>query len=146
MGIHHGFQRHPGRIAQRGHGGRIQGGQKRENGVQTGGGSVHLEADKPRLESDGADVVHITVSTLDSNGRFVPDAQNALDYHVEGGKLLGIDNGDPQYVGNYKHTEGRTLFNGLSLIIIQSDPDDPFIEVTVTGDNLKTGKIKIKIN
>ena len=128
--------------------GYVNGKKVKETTVATTGKAteIHLEADKPRLESDGADVVHITVSTLDSNGRFVPDAQNALDYHVEGGKLLGIDNGDPQYVGNYKHTEGRTLFNGLSLIIIQSDPDDPFIEVTVTGDNLKTGKIKIKIN
>ena len=44
----------------------VNGKKVKETTVATTGKAteIHLEADKSRLESDGADVVHITVSTL----------------------------------------------------------------------------------
>ncbi len=118
----------------------------KETVVETTGkpAKVHLEADRRVISADGKDVVHIVVSVLDSEGRPVPDAMDALDYTVEGGRLLGIDSGDPQYVGSYLAKEGRKLFNGLALVMVQSASEKETIEVSVSGPGLVGDTLEIR--
>ncbi len=107
--------------------------------------AVKIAADRRTISADGYDVVHFTVSTVDEKGRHVPTAQNALDYTLEGGKLLGIDNGDPQYVGSFTRTRDRRLFNGLALVIVQADDKSGKIELKVRGQGLKPASESVEM-
>jgi beta-galactosidase len=56
----------------------------------------HLQADRSRIQADGRDVAVIDIDLRDSQGRFVPTAQNALQFEVTGpARLIGMGNGDP---------------------------------------------------
>lgn len=57
---------------------------------------IQLTPDRKTINADGKDVAVIAVAALDAQGRFVPTAQNKLDFAIEGmGKILGVGNGDP---------------------------------------------------
>jgi beta-galactosidase len=48
------------------------------------------------LRADGEDVAVFTVTAFDAQGRFVPVAQNKINFAIEGaGKIIGVGNGDP---------------------------------------------------
>lgn len=79
-----------------------------------------IEADVETTRANNRGVVHFTISVKDGQGRIVPDANTAFNVEVSGGRLLGIDNGDPKYVGSFMETRQRTLFNGLALVIVQA--------------------------
>ncbi len=108
--------------------------------------AVRIETDRRAIKADGYEVVHFTVSTLDEKGRYVPTAHSALNYTVKGGKLLGIDNGDPQYVGSFMQLKDRKLFNGLALVIVQATGKAGRIEITVSGEGLKPATAVVDVN
>jgi beta-galactosidase len=57
--------------------------------------ALRLEVDRPVVAADGRDVAVFTVSALDDAGRPVPTADNPVELAVEGGRILGVGNGDP---------------------------------------------------
>jgi beta-galactosidase len=57
--------------------------------------TLRLEADRPVVAADGRDIAVLTVSALDAEGRPVPTADNPVELAVEGGRILGVGNGDP---------------------------------------------------
>lgn len=105
-----------------------------------------IETDKSILQSDNQDVVHLTISVVDKNGLPVPNANTTFNLKLSGNaKLLGIDNGDPLFVGDFKQTGNRTLFNGLALAILQSTRKKGVVEVEVSGGNIRTASVKIMV-
>ncbi|MFT3781591.1 MAG: beta-galactosidase GalA [Nibricoccus sp.] len=54
-----------------------------------------LNADRKTLLADGTDATVISVEARDVQGRTVPTANSAIRFHVTGGKILGVGNGDP---------------------------------------------------
>ncbi len=54
-----------------------------------------LVPDRTVLAADGADATVFTVEARDARGRAVPTAANLVRFSVEGGRLLGVGNGDP---------------------------------------------------
>jgi len=66
--------------------------------VETTGEAVTLQLtpDRKTINADGADVSVFTVTAFDAQGRFVPVAQNKVNFALEGaGKIIGVGNGDP---------------------------------------------------
>lgn len=66
--------------------------------VSTTGGpvAVELQPNRTEIKADGRDVSVFTVSALDAQGRFVPVAQNLIQFELHGpGKIIGVGNGDP---------------------------------------------------
>jgi beta-galactosidase len=57
--------------------------------------ALRLEADRAAIFADGRDLSVITLSALDKAGRPVPTADAPVDLAVEGGRILGVGNGDP---------------------------------------------------
>jgi len=105
-----------------------------------------IEADKVSLKNDNRDVAHLTISVVDKDGLSVPDANVEFNLKYTGDiKLLGIDNGDPLYVGNFKQTTERKLFNGLALAILQSSKRRGIVEIEISGENIKAAKLKMLI-
>jgi beta-galactosidase len=69
-----------------------------ETKVETTGDAVHIQLtpDRKTINADGRDVAVFTVAALDAQGRFVPTAQNKINFSVEGAaRILGVGNGDP---------------------------------------------------
>jgi beta-galactosidase len=95
---------------------------------------IVLSSDRKDLAADRRDVAHIALAIQDEQGRLVPVAENEITFDVKGeGKLIGVDNGDPQSHEDYKSNH-RTAFNGLCLAIVQS---------TAKTGQMKTGQIGI---
>jgi beta-galactosidase len=99
--------------------------------------------DRAEIAADRRDVAHVTVEILDAQGRVVPTADSEVAFVVEGeGKLIGLDNGDPQSHEDYKGTR-RKAFNGLCLGILQSTGKSGRIRVTATSPGLQAGNLTI---
>ena len=105
--------------------------------------SIGLSADRETIRADRRDVMHVAVKALDAQGRFHPDADNAIAFEVSGpGKLIGLDNGDPGSTEDYKGKQ-RKCFHGMCLAIVQSTGGAGQIRVTATSPGLKPATVAV---
>jgi beta-galactosidase len=105
--------------------------------------AVRLTVDRAEIAADRRDVAHVAVEVLDSQGRVVPTADNEIAFVVEGeGKLIGLDNGDPQSHEDYKAAR-RKAFNGMCLAIVQSTGKSGRIRVTANSPGLQPANLAI---
>ena len=99
--------------------------------------AVNLSVDRPHIAADRRDVAHIAVQILDAHGHVVPDADSEVAFALEGdGKLIGVDNGDPQDHDSYQALR-RKAFSGWCLAIVQSTARAGRIRMTATSRDLK---------
>ena len=112
----------PGRLEARG----WRGGREMRRRVETTGAAVRLALtpDKPRLAADQEDVVLVTVTARDEQGREFPTADHLVRFRLEGpGRIIGVANGDPSSHEPDKCLNQpweRRLFSGKAQVIIQS--------------------------
>jgi beta-galactosidase len=89
-----------------------------------------------RLDADHRDLAHVTVEVQDSDGHRVPTANHAVTLQVHGeGRLLGMDNGDPESHEDYKSAQ-HSAFNGLCLAIIGTTDRAGDIEIVASSPDL----------
>jgi beta-galactosidase len=103
---------------------------------------IALVPDRKALVADGEDVAVIEVRVIDSAGRTVPVAGDPITFSVEGGRLLGVGNGDPS---SHESDQGptREAFNGLCCALVQSAATPGDIRVTATAPGLKPGVVTL---
>jgi len=138
----------PGFIEARGFkGGKLALTEKRET---TGPAvSIRITADRNEINADGEDLAFLKVEVLDKEGRAVPTASNLIGFKISGqGALIGVGNGDPNCQESDKEPR-RSLFNGLSQVILQSTkkPGEIHIEAAKEGwdgPELTPAKLVIK--
>ena len=111
---------------------------------------IVLRADRQTIAADGRDVCVVCIEIQDQKGRIVPDACQMLTFTLEGGgRILGVGNGDPSYMGDDhpKMSDCSTFsipaFNGLAQVLIQSDKKASTLQLTANSDGLKPGSISI---
>ncbi len=105
--------------------------------------AVRLSADRAKIVADGRDVAHIVVEILDAQGRIVPVAENEIAFEVVGeGKLVGVDNGNPQNHDGYKVSHCKA-FNGMCLAVVQATAKAGRIRVSATSANLRSDAVSI---
>jgi len=98
--------------------------------------AIQVRPDRAAIAADRRDVAHLTVSIEDAQGRIVPDAENAVQFSIEGdGRLIGVDNGDLFSHESYQAAR-RRAFNGLCLAIVQSTARPGQIEITASSPGL----------
>ncbi len=108
--------------------------------------AIRLSADRKDINADARDIVNVKVEIVDENGLVVPDADNLIEFTVEGeGILIGTDNGNPQDRTMMKSKQ-RSVFNGLALAVIQSTEKSGKIRVTATSANLKNAVLQVVSN
>ena len=99
---------------------------------------LKLTMDRQTLKADGEDISFIRIDILDKNGTFVPDAREKLHVQVTGkGKLKGLCSGDPASHES-EHSDTMFTFSGSLLAIVQSSDEAGEIQITVSGENVKT--------
>ncbi len=104
---------------------------------------IALSADRGSIAADQRDVVHIVGEIRDAQGRVVPTAANDVVFEIQGeGKIIGVDNGDPQSHEDYKSNR-RKAFNGLCMAIIQSTRRLGQIRLAASSPGLQGSSVTI---
>lgn len=102
---------------------------------------------KTTLVADGQDVSVINISTVDSEGRIVPVADNMIRFKVEGdARIIGVGNGDPSSHEPDICAEGmwqRSLFNGHAQVLVQAGTTSGMIKFEATANGLYKGATEI---
>ena len=102
--------------------------------------ALALQPDRAEIGADGRDLSFVTVRVVDANGLTAPRADPRLVFSIEGpGEIVATDNGDPTSFEPFQ-AAARKAFNGLCLVIVRGKPGQAGrIQLTATGDGLKTG-------
>ena len=107
--------------------------------------NLRLTASRPQLAGDGVDATPVTIEALDVKGRPVPTFNGDVDLHIEGGKIIGVGNGDPTSVLPSKGNRVR-IFNGLAQAIVQSARGSSGkLVFSGRSDGLGAGELTIQI-
>ncbi|TCO19912.1 beta-galactosidase [Pedobacter psychrotolerans] len=113
--------------------------------VKTAGipAKIELVADRSKIKADGKDLSFITVKILDAAGNVVPNADNLVDFKVEGsGFIAGVDNGFQASLEPFK-ANYRKAFHGLCLAILRSTEKAGMIKLTATSAGLASSSITV---
>lgn len=104
---------------------------------------IVLSTNQTTLLANGEDLCFLTISVVDENQNPVENAMNYVKVDIDGsGRLLGLDNGDSTDYDQYK-SNVRKLFQGKLLAVIGSTFEEGEINVTVSGEGLKSSSIKL---
>ena len=115
--------------------------------VETTGTPVRLRltVDRTELAGDGIDAQPITIEALDAKGRPVPTADQEIVLRIQGGRIIGVGNGDPTSLAPSKGERVR-LFNGLAQAIVQSERGSSGrLTLTATSIGLRPASSVIRI-
>ena len=102
-------------------------------------------ADRNEIVADGYDLSFITVDIQDEDGLFVTNANNTIEFSIEGpGEIVATDNGDPTCMVEFPSTI-RPAFSGKVLAIVRSVPNETgIIKVTAKSEGLVDSTVEIK--
>ncbi len=105
--------------------------------------NMKLTADKTVLKADGQDLAFVTVELTDANGTLNPNADNLLNATVSGpAEIIGFGNADIKDCDVYTDLSHKA-WKGRALIVVRSKQKKGAITLTVQGEGVKTGKLKI---
>jgi len=106
---------------------------------------IELLADRSVINADGKDLSFITVKILDKDGNVVPDADNKVDFKLNGNAFIaGVDNGDPVSHDPFK-ADYRKAFHGLALAIVQAKEIPGDVTFTATSKGLAPATVVVKM-
>jgi beta-galactosidase len=105
---------------------------------------IRLTPDRSRIKSDGTDLSYVTVEILDKEGNLCPNAENLVQFRVEGPAIIaGVDNGSPISLERFK-ADHRKAFYGKCLVVLQNNGKRGKIKLNALSDGLNTAQISIK--
>lgn len=116
--------------------------------IKTAGNPAKLgaTADRLTIKADGSDLSFITVEVQDQNGVMVPDADQQVNFKLEGPAIIaGVDNGNPVSHESFKAPQ-RRAFHGKCLVVLQSTDRPGVVKLTATAAGLKPVTIDLTTN
>jgi beta-galactosidase len=106
---------------------------------------IELIADRKNIKADGKDLSFITIKILDKDGNVVPDADNLVNFKVNGQAFIAsVDNGDPVNHDPFK-ADYRKAFNGLALAIVQAKEKGGNVMFTASSAGLKGASVSLTV-
>lgn len=125
----------------------------RKNGVETASREIHtagepaqirLTPDRSTIKNNGTDLSFVTVEILDKDGNLCPNAENLVQFQVEGkGFIAGVDNGSPISLERFKDDK-RKAFYGKCLVVLQNNSGKGKINLKASSEGLKDAHIILK--
>ena len=105
--------------------------------------ALSLTADRTHFgkNSNGDNLAFITVEVVDKDGNLCPRAEDQIFFDVEGGRIVGTDNGNPVSMERFKEPK-RKAFNGKCLVVVATDGGDVMLKAR--GYQLQGGEILIR--
>jgi beta-galactosidase len=105
---------------------------------------IELIADRKNIKANGKDLSFITVKILDKDGNLVPNADNLVNFKINGNAFIAsVDNGDEVSHDSFK-VNYRKAFNGLALAIVQTKEKPGSITFTATSTGLQPANIVLQ--
>lgn len=99
--------------------------------------ALTLTPDRATIRADGEDCALVTVSAVDTEGRTVPTANDAVEFELSGpGRIIGVGNGDPACHEPDQGTR-RSLFNGYAQVIVQTTKQAGAVTLTARAPGRK---------
>lgn len=125
----------------------------RKDGVETATQEIHtagepaqirLTPDRSTIKNNGTDLSFVTVEILDKDGNLCPNAENLVQFQVEGkGFIAGVDNGSPISLERFKDNK-RKAFYGKCLVVLQNNSGKGKINLKASSEGLKDAHIVLK--
>ncbi|MDD5992064.1 MAG: glycoside hydrolase family 2 TIM barrel-domain containing protein [Prevotellaceae bacterium] len=116
-----------------------------EKTIRTSGAPAQLRMTSDRIRfgnnSNGDNLAFITVEVIDKDGNLCPRADDQVFFEVEGGRIVGVDNGNPISMERFKDTK-RKAFNGKCLVVVATDGGD--VTVRAKGYQLGGSEVMVK--
>ncbi len=104
---------------------------------------ISIEPDRDTISADGRDLSFVTVKVMDKDGTMVPYADNLVNFKISGdGKIVGVDNGSETSHEPFK-ANYRKAFNGMCLVVIQSNEKAGKIKLEAESKGLKGAQVEI---
>lgn len=104
--------------------------------------TISLKPHKSELYRGCGDALAVEVSLLDCNGVFVPTAGDLISFECEGGKIIGVGNGDPNSHESDKLPK-RHLFNGLCQVIVEPEDGAEALTLRASAEGLKEASLSV---
>jgi beta-galactosidase len=116
-----------------------------EEKVETTGApaAIKLIPDRIKIKGDGEDLSMVNVEILDAQHRVVPLASNEISFDINGGKIIGVGNGNPSSLEPDKASK-RKAFNGLAQVIVQSMKQPGEIALSASSPGLTAATVTIE--
>lgn len=106
---------------------------------------LRLTADRKIINADGTDLSFITVEILDKDGNLCPNAENLVNFEIEGPAFIaGVDNGSPVSMERFK-ADHRKAFYGKCLVVVQNQGKEGGARVIAKSEGLKDGYVTLRI-
>lgn len=104
---------------------------------------IRLTPDRREIAADGRDLSYVTVEILDKDGNLCPDADNLVEFEVEGsGFIAGVDNGSQTSKERFKDNK-RKAFYGKCMLVVQNNGKAGRISVRAVAEGLKEAEAVI---
>lgn len=103
---------------------------------------LKLSSDKSSVNIGSDDLVFITCEIQDDNNVFCPTSSNQITFTVEGGTIIGTDNGDATCVEKMRYNV-KSAFSGKCLCIVKPNSVLGAMTITASSSDLTSAKILI---
>jgi len=105
---------------------------------------IRLTPDRKVIRANGQDLSYIIVELVDENGNLNPNAENQLNFKVEGeGVIVGVDNAKlndtDMYVSN-----SRKVWKGRAMVVVKSTHKSGNVKLSVSGEGLHSSVCNLK--
>ena len=106
---------------------------------------IRLIADRSVIDADGDDLSFVTVRIEDRSGNLCPQADNRVDFKVDGAaRIAAVDNGNAATVESF-HADHRRAFNGLALLIVRSQAHESGpVHVAASAQSLSGARLELR--
>ena len=107
--------------------------------------AIRLTPDRKKLSADGRDLSFVTVEVVDKEGNFCPNADNLVEFEVDGHAFIaGVDNGCQTSLESFK-APFRKAFHGKCLVVLQNDGNKGKASLTATSQGLQSAKVSLSM-
>ena len=104
---------------------------------------LKLSADRTEIKANGQDLSYITVEVQDSEGNLSPNADNLIQFEIEGpGSIIGVGNANPISTESFTKSQ-RKAWRGKCLVIVKAGKDNGSIRLNAKSNDLSTETIEI---
>jgi len=106
---------------------------------------LRLALDKTSIINSWDDVAFLNVSVIDEQGTVVPNAENLINFKVEGaGLVAAVDSANNNSHEPYQASQ-RQAFQGMCLALVKANADRGKIRVTATSPNLRSASVELTV-
>jgi beta-galactosidase len=115
--------------------------------IQTAGDPLRiiLSPDRSSINADGSDLSFIKVTIVDKNNVPVPNADNLINFEIEGNATVaGVDNGNQVSMESFK-SNNRKAFHGVCLIVLKSGSKTGEVKLKASSSGLESAHVTINL-